>query len=155
MKPSKQIVFISIVIGLGLINNLGAARQEYLDTEKKVWQLEERYWECWINEDLEGYMSLLHEGFLGWPSSLELPSDKKAARGFVQNFWAQAKLFAFEMKPAGIRVVDDVAVVHYFVIGKDKDGNPVGSGYRITHTWKKQGGKWQVLGGMSSAAKVP
>jgi len=112
MKSSKQIILISIVIGFGLFNNLGAIIQAYSDEEKKVWQLEEKYWEYWIKKDIEGYLSLLHEDFLGWP--------------------------------------DDVAVVHFFIIGKDKDGNPVGSRYRITHTWMKQGGKWQVIGGMSS-----
>lgn len=58
-------------------------------------------------------MSLLHEDFLGWASSLEIPGDKKAAKEFVQNFWTQIKLAAFEMKPAGIKIIDDVAVVHY------------------------------------------
>lgn len=150
MKSSKQIILIPIVIGLGLFNNLGAVNQEYSEAEKKVWNVEERYWECWINKDIEGYLSLLHEDFLGWASSLELPGDKKAAREFVQNFWTQIELLAFEMKPAGIKIIDDVAVVHYFLIWKDKDGNQVGSMYRITHTWMKQGEKWQLIGGMSS-----
>jgi len=150
MKSSKHIIIISIVIGFGLINNLSSINQEYSDAEKKVWQLEERYWEYWINKDIEGYLSLLHEDFLGWASSLELPGDKKASREFVQKFWTQIKLFAFEMKPTAIKIIDDVAVVHYFLIWKDKDGNQVGSRYRITHTWMKQGGKWQVIGGMSS-----
>ncbi len=150
MKSSKHIILISIVIGFGLFNNLGAINQASSDEEKKVWQFEEKYWEYWLKKDIEGYLSLLHENFLGWPSSLELPGDKKAAREFVQNFWTQIELFAFEMKPAGVTIIDDVAVVHYFIIGKDKDGNPVGNRYRITHTWMKQGGKWQVIGGMSS-----
>ena len=150
MKFYQQIIIISIVIGLGLFNYLDALDQKGLDPEREVWQLEERYWEYWIQKDIEGYMSLLHEDFIGWPSSLEMPGDKKAARQFVQNFWTQIKLFAFEMKPAAIKIIDDVAVVHYFLFWKDEDGHQVGNRYRLTHTWMKQGGIWQVIGGMSS-----
>jgi len=150
MKSLKQIIIVSFFIGFGLFNSLGALNQEYPDVEKEIWQVEERYWECWIKGDIEGYMSLLHEDFIGWPSSLEMPGDKTAAREFVQNFWTQIKLFAFEMKPAGIKIIDNVAVVHYFLVWKDENGNQVGNRYRITHTWMKQEGNWQVIGGMSS-----
>lgn len=151
MKAFRKIIVISIVIGYALFNNLGALNQDYSDTEKKIWQLEEKYWEHWINKDMEGYLSLLHDGFIGWPSQLEMPSGKKSAQKFVQDFWNQVKLFGFDMKPAAIKIIDGVAIVHYFVNGKDEAGNRVGSRYRITHTWIKQGGKWQVMGGMSSA----
>lgn len=150
MKTFIKIIVISILIGFGLFNNLGALNQEYSEAEKEIWQLEAKYWECWINKDMEGYLSLLHDGFIGWPSQLELPGDKKSARKFVQNFWNQVKLFGFDMKPAAIKIVDGVAIVHYFVNGKDEAGNRVGSKYRITHTWIKQRGKWKVMGGMSS-----
>lgn len=151
MKASRLIIVISIVIGFSLFNNLAALNQEYSEAERKIWQLEEKYWEYWINKDMEGYLSLLHDGFIGWPSQLELPSDKKSAREFVQNFWNQIEFIALEMKPAAIKIIDGVAVVHFFLIMKDEAGNRVGSRYRITHTWIKQGGKWQVMGGMSSA----
>ena len=149
MKSLKQIIIVFIFFGFGLFNSLGALYQEYSDTEKEIWQLEEKYWECWIKGDMESYLSLLHEDFLGWASSLEVPGDKKAAREFVQNFWSQIRLFAFEMKPAGIKIIDNVAMVHYFLALKDENGNQVGDRYRIIHTWMKQGRNWQLLGGMS------
>ncbi|MCP4022899.1 MAG: hypothetical protein GY729_13745, partial [Desulfobacteraceae bacterium] len=40
------------------------------------------------------------------------------------------------------------AVVFYSYIFKRDDGNRSG---RITHTWKKQGQKWKMIGGMSSS----
>ncbi|NIM90697.1 MAG: hypothetical protein GTO17_07080 [Candidatus Aminicenantes bacterium] len=54
------------------------------------------------------------------------------------------------MKPIAIKIIDGVAIVHYFVNGKDEAGHRVGNRYRITHTWIKRGGKWKVMGGMSS-----
>jgi ketosteroid isomerase-like protein len=154
MKSVRQIIVISIVLGFGLFGNLEALNQAHKNAEATIWELEERYWDCWIKEDMEGYMSLLHEDFMGWASSLETPGDKKAAREFVQNFWSQIKLFAFEMKPCTIRIIDDVALVHYFLLWKDENGNQIGNSYRITHTWLKQAGIWQILGGMSSEIKT-
>jgi len=153
MKSVRQIIIISIVIGFGFLSNLDALDREQKNDEATIWELEERYWDCWIKEDMEGYMSLLHEDFMGWASSLETPGDKKAAREFVQNFWSQIKLFAFEMKPCTIKIIGDTALVHYILLLKDEDGNQIGNSYRITHTWLKQGGIWQILGGMSSEIK--
>jgi hypothetical protein len=153
MNSAREIILISIVIGFVLFSNLDALNREQKNVEAAIWELEEHYWNCWIKEDMEGYMSLLHEDFMGWASSLETPGDKKAAREFVQNFWSQIKLFAFEMKPCAIKIVDDTALVHYFLLWKDEDENQIGNSYRITHTWLKQGGTWQVIGGMSSEIK--
>lgn len=154
MKSAKQIIVISIVLGFGLFGNLEALNQAHKNAEGTIWELEEQYWNYWVKEDMEGYMSLLHEDFMGWASSLETPGDKKAARKFVQNFWSQIKLSAFEIKPCAIKIIDDdVALVHYFLLLKDEEENQIGNSYRITHTWVKQGGIWQILGGMSSEIK--
>lgn len=154
MKSAGQIIILSIVIGFGFFGNLDALNQAQKNDEAAIWKLEEHYWNCWIKKDIEGYMSLLHEDFMGWASSLETPGDKEAAREFVQNFWSQIQLFAIEMKPCAIKIVDDVALVHYFLLLKDEDGNQMGNSYRITHTWLKQGRIWQILGGMSSEIKT-
>ncbi len=153
MRPLRLIIVLSIVAGFGFFSNLEALNEEHKNAEAAIWELEEQYWNYWIKKDMEGYMSLLHEEFMGWASSLEMPGDKKAAREFVQNFWFQIKLFAFEMKPCAIKIIDDTALIHYFLLLKDEDGNQIGNSYRITHTWLKQTGIWQILGGMSSEVK--
>jgi hypothetical protein len=60
MNSVKQIILISIVIGFGFLSNLEALDQGHKNAEATIWKLEEHYWNCWINEDMEGYMSLLH-----------------------------------------------------------------------------------------------
>lgn len=139
-----------VLIVMGSLFLRGAPNQNQLELEKQIWQLEESYWEYWIKGDFEGYLSLLHEGFIGWPSSAEKPRDKKAARKFVQDYVAQTKPFSFEIQPAGISVISDAAVVHYSLIWKNKNGKQMGDSNRITHTWIKQGDTWKVIGGMSS-----
>jgi hypothetical protein len=150
MKTHIRLIFISVVIGFGFLCIQGAPSQKRIDLEKRIWQLEESYWEYWIKGDIEDYMFLLHKDFIGWPSSDEKPSDKKAAREFVQNYLAQTKPFAFEIQPAAIRIITNVSIVHYILIWKDKEGNQIGDSYRITHTWLEQDGNWKVIGGMSS-----
>ena len=75
---------------------------------------------------------------------------REDAREFVQKLWDQMELFGYEMDPTGIRVIGSTAIVHYYLIWKDKDGCQTGSRYRLTHTWIKQNGQWLVAGGMSS-----
>jgi hypothetical protein len=150
MKTHMRLIAVSIIIGFGFHCILGAPKQKHIDLEKQIWQLEKSYWEYWIKGDIEDYLSLLHEDFIGWPSSNEKPSDKNAAREFVQNYLAQTKPFAFEIKPAAIRIITNVSIVHYILIWKDKEGNQIGDSYRITHTWIEQEGNWKVIAGMSS-----
>jgi ketosteroid isomerase-like protein len=150
MKLFKKIIVFSGIFCFGVLGNLQVLGQTWLEEEEGVWKIEEKYWEFWIKGNIEGLMTLIHKDFVGWPSSSKMPSDRKAAREFVEKFLAQTKLFAFEIKPAAIKIIGNVAVVHYFLILKDSEGSQVGSTYRITHTWMKQDGRWQLIGGMSA-----
>ncbi len=150
MKAVKHLVLVVFVFGFGFICIQGFTNRIQADIEKKIWQLEEQYWEYWVEGDIDGYMSLLHEDFLGWPSSSVSPADKRAARKFVENYLSQSKPIAFGIKSGAIRVISNTAIVHYIVISKDEDGNQIGDSYRITHTWIEQDGTWKVMGGMSS-----
>jgi hypothetical protein len=134
----------------GVINSVEAGDGAEAEIEKHIWQLEEKYWQYWVDGDIEGYMSLLHDDFLGWPSSLEAPGDKTAAREFVINYLAQVKPIAFGIESGAMSVASNTAIVHYALISKDEQGNQVGDAFRITHTWVEQDGTWKVLGGMSS-----
>lgn len=123
------------------------------EVEKQIWNLEEKYWQYWVEGDIEGYMALLHEDFLGWPSSADAPEDKASAREFVIEYLAQVKPIAFGIESRAIRVVANTAIVHYILISRDEQGDQVGEAYRITHTWLEQDGAWKVLGGMSSPVR--
>jgi len=150
MKLFKKIIVYSSIFCLGVFWSFQVLGQTWAEEEESVWKMEEKYWEYWIKRDIEGLMTLIHKDFIGWPSSSEMPSDKEDGRKFVKKFLAQTKLFTFELKPAAIKIIGNVAVVHYFLILKDSEGSQVGSTYRITHTWMKQDGRWYVIGGMSA-----
>jgi len=150
MKAVKHLVLVGFVFGFGFICIQGFTNRIQADIETKIWQLEEQYWEYWVKGDIDGYLALLHEDFLGWPSSSVSPADKRAAREFVENYLSQTKPIAFGIKSGAIRIISNTAIVHYIVISKDEDGNQIGDPYRITHTWIEQDGTWKVMGGMSS-----
>jgi hypothetical protein len=154
MKIHIRLIAIFIIAEFGIFYIHGAPNPKPLDLENQIWQLEESYWGLWIKGDIESYLSLLHEDFIGWPSSNEKPSDKNASREFVLNYLYQTKPFGFEIKPAAIKIINSVAIVHYILIWKDKEGNQIGDSYRITHTWLEQEGNWKVIGGMSSKMEI-
>ena len=150
MKSFIRLTIILMVIGVRFLNIQAVPYQKQLDSEKHIWQLEERYWESWINGDIESFLSLIHEDAITWAASLETPADKHAAGEFFQKYLARTRPFAYEIKPAAIRIISNVSIVHYSLIWKDKDGKQIGSTNRITHTWIEQEGNWKILGGMSS-----
>ena len=154
MKNYIRLFVSLIVFGYGPLCIHGAPNPKPLDLENRIWQLEESYWELWIKGDITAYLSLLHKDFIGWPSSNEKPSDKNASREFVLNYLEQTKPFAFEIKPAAIKIINSVAIVHYILIWQDKEGKQIGDSYRITHTWLEQEGNWHVIGGMSSKIEI-
>ena len=146
-------IFSCVLVSIGLLLIMGAV---YPDTsgaydEGEIWKLEEKYWRCWVNGDTEAFQSMLHKNFAGWPSSLEAPGHKKAASEFFKNFLEQSRPAAFEMTPAAITIVSNTAIIHCFLLTKDKDGNPLGDPFRVTHTWINEEGAWKLLGGMSSS----
>jgi hypothetical protein len=150
MKTFKKLTIFFTIMLFGFMSLQGDQHQNPEDIDYQIWKLEEKYWDYWIKADIDGYLSLLHEDFIGWPSSLDTPRDKNAAREFVLDYLAQSKPFAFEIKPAGISVITNVSIVHYHIISKDEEGNQIGDRFRITHTWIKVDGNWKVMGGMSS-----
>ena len=104
MEVFKKIVVYSSILCFVVFANLQALDQRWSEEEESLWKVETQYWEYWIKQDVEGIMSLIHKDFIGWPSSSEMPSDKKAARKFVKRLLAQAKLSAFELRPAAIKI---------------------------------------------------
>jgi ketosteroid isomerase-like protein len=90
----------------------------------------------------------MHEGYLGWNSGSPLPSSKAESSKWMKHFWNKRKVTIYEIKPVGIGVFGDVAVVHYYYTmmvaneeGKEKDMNG-----NWTDVLMKQGDKWVLIG---------
>jgi ketosteroid isomerase-like protein len=124
--------------------------------ETAVWQLEEDYWRFVSAGDIEAYVKLWHDDFVGWPCFEWSPARKgdigKWVRDIRDNHWK----LTYQLKPLEIQEFGgDTVVVHYAAeyVYDYGDGTRSGAGIwrKFTHTWMKTEGRWQIIGGMCAA----
>src|SRR5436190_22523560 len=122
--------------------------------ETQVWELEKAYWEYAKANDLEKYRGLWHEDFVGWPTSSSTPMRKDHITDWItRNTSKGVKMQSYAIEQSAIQVTGDIAIDHYR--GKiDRAGPGLTESntevVRITHTWLRADGSWQIIGGMSA-----
>jgi hypothetical protein len=103
--------------------------------------------ESWANRDLDGYMSCLHENFIGWFQEDPLPQDKKSLRYWEEHWLSTSKILRKEIKYVSIKVTDDIAIVNYYMTTLREDENGKKLMYsKWTNICKKEDGKWLIIG---------
>ena len=103
--------------------------------------------------DLDSYRNLWHANFLGWPGSSATPKRKDHITDWIANYTNKGlRLKSYNLKPAGSQATGNVVVTHYWITDRwvDKEGHGKGDTNRITHTWIRTPGGWQIIGGMSA-----
>ena len=122
--------------------------------EAQVWQLEKAYWEYVKANNLEKYRTLWHENFVGWPFVSPEPVRKDHITDWITaNTSKSVNLQSYSIEQLAIQVTGDIAVNYYRI--KATWVNSTGAEVktdriRITHTWIRTRGTWQIIGGMSS-----
>jgi len=128
--------------------------QNLATDETQVWQLEKAYWEYVKANDLDKYRALWHENFLGWPFISSVPVHKDHITDWITaNTSKGIKLQSYSIEQLAVQVTGDVAVDYYRINARWANGEGAEvrtDRLRITHTWIRAGGTWQILGGMSS-----
>jgi hypothetical protein len=142
-----------ICIALLLTLNASAAFAGQSAEEKAVWKLEHAYWQYVKSVDLEAYKNLWHRDFVGWPSSSATPVRKDRITDWITN--AQKKglrLKWYKLEPAASQATENVVVTHYWLtelwVNKEGSGKP--DTIKLTHTWIRTPGGWQIIGGMAA-----
>ena len=134
---------------------LSATAAEPTEAERAVWQLEEDYWRYVRTGDVETYVQLWHEDFVGWPCHSKTPSDKSGIGTWVREIRDNRWKLDYTLRPLEARTFGDVVVVHYAAeyVYDYGDGTRSGAGLwrKFTHTWKKTDGRWQIITGMCAA----
>jgi ketosteroid isomerase-like protein len=126
--------------------------QEGSAVQKEVWKGEEAYWRLLKEKNVEAYMSLWHEQFVGWPTGTPTPADKAAIRTrWYPSLTIENSIISYDLKPMSIRVHGDTAVVYSSVklTTRNKQSNEREETFFLTHTWMKENAKWQIVGGMA------
>ena len=121
--------------------------------QKTIWGLEQAYWQYCKEMNLEKYRSLWHPSVLGWPKTNSAPVGKDHISDWLTEPAKQGvTIKPYDLERLAINVTDNVAVVHYRVKYSwiDKEGKETPGSSRITHTWLRSRGGWQIIGGMSA-----
>jgi len=135
-----------------LIGSSDVVAQNMTAAEREVWAMEESYQSFWNDlNDLDGYMELWHENYLGWPGGYKNPINKQGIREFFRrgiiDGWT-----TINYENEGVERFGDYAVTYYSISGYRGSGRGKGDGdwWRVTHYWTKEAGKWQIIGGMTA-----
>ena len=132
-----------------------AAFAEGSDNEQaQIWNLEKAYWEYVKANDLEKYRALWHENFLGWPFVSPTPVRKDHITNWITSNTSKGiTLQSYSMEQLAIQVTGDIAMDYYRIRATWANGAGAEvktDRLRITHTWIRTHGTWQIIGGMSS-----
>lgn len=131
-----------------------AFAQNPVKDETQVWQLEKAYWEYVKANDLEKYRALWHENFLGWPFVSPAPVRKDHITDWItSNTSKNITLQSYSIEQLAIQVTGDIAMDFYRINATWANGAGAEvktDRLRITHTWTRTHGTWQIIGGMSS-----
>jgi ketosteroid isomerase-like protein len=140
----KRLLFLMVGICL-LISSASAQAQTWSAAEKEVLQGIEDCNRAWKEENLEAQMACLHDDFVGFGYGAPGTFNKADARKNAPLIWANSDLVEWWTKPLAIRIVGDVAIIHYYyyyTLSRDQDGKEIRSRYRWTDIMVKQDGKW-------------
>jgi ketosteroid isomerase-like protein len=124
------------------------------EDEQDIWTLEKAYWEYVKANDLERYRGLWHDNFLGWPFVSSMPVRKDHITDWITaNTSKGIKLQSYSIEQLPIQLTGDIALAYYRINATWADGEVAkvrNDKFRITHTWMRTHGTWQIIGGMSS-----
>lgn len=93
-------------------------------------------------------MGFFHPDYLGWYNQSALPSDKTEIKKWIGHDHKTTKVLIQSYKPVGIKIHDNVAIVHYYYerLIKDAEGKEKHEQGHWTDTWKKENNKWLLIG---------
>lgn len=119
-----------------------------------VWQMEDAYWRYVEAGDVDRYLTLWHEDFIGWPCAMNAmhPLGKESIGAWVEEIRDQKVKFAYRIQREAGQDFGAVVAVHYStpMTYVYPDGRVTGEDqlYKFTHTWLWNGTGWQIISGM-------
>jgi Domain of unknown function (DUF4440) len=118
----------------------------------QVWGREADYWRFVKEGDVENYVSLWHDRFIGWPCGQDHPKRKVSIGDWVREVRDKHIQVDSTLTREGAEDFGNVVVVHYRFTRVDTypDEKVEGKGKesKITHTWMRVGDSWLIIGGM-------
>jgi hypothetical protein len=121
--------------------------QEWTAEQKEVWKSVETYNQLADKGDVEGFIAYFHEDFSGWALGSVLPGNYAQRTEAMRHFMPKSQVLFSQIKPVGIAVLGNFAIVHYYYGGLIKEGEEEEfTRQRWTDILMKQGDKWVLIG---------
>lgn len=135
------------------VNSVNDDAASVEQTKNEIWQLEENYWKYVKTNDLTSYLSLWDENFIGYPST-NIIGNKDHITDWIADMHKNNKgmTFNYELTRKAENVFGDIVLVFYDATQIwTNDKNEVKKNtYKLTHTWRKTGKGWLIIGGMGA-----
>jgi len=121
---------------------------QWTEQELEVWKHVKAYTNFWVERNAEALIGYMHDDYLGWSLSSERPVDKAAKSRLLRENLKNTKNLYYDIRPVGIRIHGNIAIVHYYyyTVDEDGDGNQFPAKGRWTDVLMKQGEKWVMIG---------
>lgn len=151
MKTLSILVLLLLVGGTSQACLAGEGQNESR-TEAEIWALEAKYVSGFRDAAYHKVIPMWDSGFIGWPASEALPTDKKGVIDYLKRVAPLPGAWSFEIERAGIRITGNVAITHFTLHTKSDAAQGAGyeSATRVTHTWINADAGWKILSGMSA-----
>jgi hypothetical protein len=157
LLPLASVLLLTAPHDRGAHSTANAASQG--SNVEAVWAREEQYWRYLKAGDVESYLTLWRDGFRGWPCGQPHTTTKDSVGTSVRGIRDQKIRLTYALTREGAADFGDVVVIYYQVAQRREfpDGHVTGSGRRskLTHTWRRFGDTWQIIGGMCAVLEQP
>jgi len=151
LHMKKIILFLIAISFTGLLQAQDSTMIKQIKNE--VWQLEENYWKYVKASDLKSYLSLWDDHFIGYPST-NIIGGKDHITDWITEMYSsnKGKTYNYELTRKVENVFADIVIVLYDAtqIWTNEKNEVEKITYKLTHTWKKTGKGWLIIGGMGA-----
>jgi hypothetical protein len=117
-----------------------------------VWKREELYWRLVKAGDVDNYRALWDNGFRGWGCKPQHTFTRAKVTDWVRDIRDRKAKVTYSLTFDGAADFGDIVIVYYKtpMIFEYPDGRVVDRDriFKFTHTWRKTGKTWHIIGGM-------
>ena len=138
--PMLAVVFLVTSVAVGF---------ELTEEQKEAWNALEEQVALNMKKDLEAEKQYIHPKACLWGDRFPAPVSPSPKLYSFAAKWlgAQDEVVAHHMVPVSVVVVDDVAIINFYLhmLTKDKEGEQGEMVIRGHNTWKKEKGRWLLF----------
>ena len=141
------------LIALAAFLSSGALASEPMSAEQmEVWAGEEAYWKYVADHDVDGFMALWHEQFIGWPCDAPATENYEDLRAAVAEWFSDVAADGNKtvIEPEAV-IVDEQFAITYLAATTTVSNEAAGAETRsmkLVHTWRRTDDGWRIIGGM-------